>query len=163
MNNLNDSNKSENLCAGIKCIDKSKFKPIENTHISKPIGGLWSSPYLEESECKSDWIDYCKTELPNSLYNYGVIFTVKNSSRGCVINSYEDLVELQSQYNYIGERDNQEILNFEKLSKNFDYIFLTKKGQLETRHTEPDLLFWDVETLLVFNLDCIEYSKYIEW
>ena len=46
--------------------------------------------------------------------------------------------------------------DFEKMVKmGYDAIYLTDKGQMETRFTMPDLYGWDCECVLVMNPDCV--------
>ncbi len=44
----------------------------------------------------------------------------------------------------------QPVLDFEKLARDFDGIWLTAEGQWDTRMTSPNLYGWDVECVLFF-------------
>ena len=51
-------------------------------------------------------------------------------------------------------------IDFEKmLSDGIDAIYLTEKGEQETRFESPGLYGWDCECVLVMNPDCITTKK----
>lgn len=162
------------LTVGINDIKEQLFQPIKNIEYSnKPSGGLWSSPYNEDSEYKSDWLRFCiQEDFSTDKINHGVLFTLKKDSRICVINSMEDLEKIYQLYKGNGIEESlflQKTLNFEKLASDYDAIYLTDEGQWETRFPRDGMLGkginlygWDVETLLVLNFYCIKKWEHID-
>lgn len=82
-----------------------------------------------------------------------------------MINALE-LFNVLKEYNY-EQYDVLEILkeiaglNFIAVSKDYDAIYLTDKGQWKTRNTYPNTLYgWDCETLLVLNYDSIDEESF---
>ena len=48
-------------------------------------------------------------------------------------------------------------IDFKEASKTWDAIFLTEKGQRETRFTHPKNLYgWDCESVLILNSNIIQ-------
>lgn len=117
---------------------------IKNNDWVKPKGGLWTSPI------KSDygWFDWCKsndfrTKQLESSFN----IKLRKGSKIAIIDSIDDLIKLPKAGNY---------LDFEIISNKFDAIWLTVKGQAETRHSKPFNLYgWDCESVLVTNKESV--------
>lgn len=149
------------LCIGIEEIDNSMFKTIENVNRYVPDGGLWGSIFISNGEFKSNWHEFCSRELNSMIRNYGVLFSVLENSKGYVIDSLDDLLKLHNKFHYTW-RD-RELLDFEKITENYDYLILTEKGEEETRSPMYSLYAWDSECILILNKDCIESSEYTEW
>lgn len=128
---------------------------------NKPIGGLWASPYTANEKYKSSWHRWLEYEMPHWMREYGVVFTLKKESKIFTIDSSEDLKYLMD--NYKCSRSHLKhfsILDFEKIKKDYDGIFLTNEGQWETRLSlEYNLYGWDVECLLLLNFQCIEEQE----
>ncbi len=136
------------------------FKPVTNHKYSannKPKGGLWVSPVDSEW----GWKDFCEVEefridkLSSSfklkLKDDAKIFKIDSLN-----DSFDSLLELAKSYswkNIIGCDE----LDFEKLSKDYDVIYLTYEGVGETRLSEPmNLNAWDCECMLIMNPNCFE-------
>ena len=162
------------LTVGINNIKQQLFEPIKNTEYSnKPSGGLWSSPYNEDGEYKSDWLRFCiESDFNTHKINHGVLFTLHKDSRICIINSMEDLEKIYELYKGNGIEGYsfyQKTLDFEKLASDYDAIYLTDEGQWKTRFPRDSMLGksinlygWDVETLLVLNFYCIKKWEHID-
>jgi hypothetical protein len=139
----------------IKCIhyghdkfDINEFKPIENCNWIKPKGGLWASPI----DSKYGWKDWCEEENYGNL-SYNFIFTF--DGKVLIIDSLKDL---KSKIPFISVESYKYLLyiDFEKLSKEYDAILLTEKGQKETRFTQPENLHgWDCESICIFNPNAV--------
>lgn len=158
------------LTLGIKDINRESWDEIKNEAFVKPFGGLWASPYIENGKFKSKWHEFCINILPNREYNYGVLFNLKKNAKVYTIDTYEDFSNLLKDNKQSTELDKLfnsprfSFLDFEKLSHKYDAIFLTDKGERETRNFRgPNLNGWDVESLLVLNFDCIDEQLYIEF
>ena len=117
-------------------------------------GGLWSSTYTPDGEFCSDWIDWCKREeFAHYTERQCRLIKPDQDARIFVIETYDDLRELIKTYTPIEYIRDAPIfgapLNFEAISKDYDAIQLTKKGQTNTRWSEPfNLNGWDAESTL---------------
>lgn len=152
------------LCAGIEHIEESKFLKIKNQQLfNKPIGGLWSSPFRENDTYKSHWLEWCSEECFNKGdEEHGVIFELVDEARVLTIDGIEDLKEATLKYEAKNELEmfDRKYLDFEKLSNDYDAIYLTRNGEQKTRYTfEYSLYGWDVETILVLNYEAIKKSS----
>ena len=136
-------------------------KDLTNNGINKPKGGLWSSPYNKDTI--SGWYQFCKDEnFIKGDNSVGVIFSLKEEARIYTIDTKEDLDNLANKYPNDVLEILQEIagLNFIAVSKDYDAIYLTDKGQWATRFSRPNTLYgWDCETLLVLNFNAIDLNS----
>jgi len=121
----------------------SKFTPIENIpFFVKPKGGLWASPV----NAAWGWREWCKIEEFGDLYNN---FTFVFDGNVFVIDSISSAASMP----WI---DHDKSIDFEKmLELGYDAIYLTEKGQKETRFSTPSLYGWDCECVLIMNPECI--------
>lgn len=159
------------LTMGINKISKEYFiEPKNNIAFNKPIGGLWASPYIENGDFRSAWHQWCHFEMPHWIKKSGVIFQLKENSKVYIIDTLEDLKSLHSVgfeiATDIGGAYISKSLNFEKLSRFYDAIYLTHRGSYETRIGEIglngiNLYGWDVESLLVLNIDAVSHQEEI--
>ena len=141
---------------GSKNYDRGKFLPIKNSWGVKPEGGLWTCSIDSEY----DWKTWCKEEewSKGSLKDFFLI-KLKNTARVLKIDCLKDLEETYQKYHITANVNMAFIrsLNFEELCKDFDAIWLTEKGQWETRLGFPlNLYGWDCESVLVLNNECFE-------
>lgn len=165
------------ITLGIDTIDPKKFEKIKNRRISnKPIGGLWCSP--EKGDFT--WKDFVKSEnyRVEHYFSKMVLLTLKKSSKIFKIDSINDFISCIEHYSYSNEKllemykddnyksnylfDIKYLIDYEKLSKNYDALWVTTKVLFELeeksymqQYLNP-LFGWDVETVLLFNLNCIE-------
>lgn len=121
--------------------------------VNKPEGGLWASPLYSKHSWKQ-WIG--KSEhfsLGNLKKSFR--FTLEKGSRVLVIDSEESVPEKYLTTNsFISERH---ILDFNKIIEDYDAVFLTEKGEKETRWSSGLCLYgWDCESLLVLNKNIIK-------
>lgn len=126
--------------------DLEKFKSIEDSKPIgwvKPKGGLWTSPV----DSKFGWKQWCKAE--DFEYNFKKGFQLNYSGNTIVIDSLADLDKLH--WRSHGEWMHYPV--FEPLlAEGWDAIYLTEKGQWETRLTHPRNLYgWDCECVLILN------------
>lgn len=125
------------LALGIEQIDTTKFMDVQNQMFIKPEGGLWSSPYYPDAENKSEWQRFAKGWT-----------------------TVQDLIDLMDKYKLEDAiTQTLAIIDYEVMSKDYDGIYMTREGEADTRFSNPSLYGWDVESLLLFNLDCIESSE----
>jgi hypothetical protein len=125
-----------------------RFKKVKNDGWVKPIGGLWTSPV----DSNWGWKDWCKYEDFREC-NDDNSFRLKfiEGSKILIIDSLDDLIKLPKYKCEYG----REYPDFEFISKIFDGILLTEKGQNETRYSRPLSLYgWDCESILILNKKC---------
>lgn len=164
----------EYVTIGTKNIAEDIFRKILrplDINFYKPNGGLWSSEFISRIYCISEWHDYLLYEDQETAsyknINAGAIFTLKNNAKILNIDSEEKIIELSQKYpswHYIlTHYDNPElnIIDFETLSKDYDgvEVSINKLG-----YNKPGLTFnsWSVNTLLLFNLNCIKKYQSID-
>ena len=127
-----------------------KVLPVKNDNGVKPKkeGGLWTSPV----DSKYGWKQWNDIERFRACHESNS-FTVclKPNSRIFVIDSFLDLKSAPLIDGDHGVR----VLDFECIAKNYDAIWLTKKGYDEAEFTYPiNLYAWSCETVLLLNPNC---------
>lgn len=164
----------EYVTIGTKNIAEDIFRKILrplDINFYKPNGGLWSSEFISRIYCISEWHDYLLYEDQETAsyknINAGAIFTLKNNAKILNIDSEEKIIELSQKYpswHYIlTHYDNPElnIIDFETISKDYDgvEVSINKLG-----YNKQGLTFnsWSVNTLLLFNLNCIEKYQSVD-
>ena len=80
-------------------------------------------------------------------------FKLKDESKVYVIDSLLDLVKCPMTLEIVSDEFS---INFEKMAQKYDAIFLTEKGEAETRHSKPTLYGWDCESIIIMNKDIIK-------
>ena len=159
--------KQKYIMVGTKIITKEIFRNVLrplNNYYFLPSGGFWSAPYNEYSI--SPWFDYLidnRSTYPEKDINSASIFTLKDNAKILTIDNYETLKDIIEKYpsyhhllNFYKEQTNKELsINYELLSKDYDGIYVNYKNFEYSRDT---IIFnhWDVNTLLLFNLDVID-------
>lgn len=143
---------------GSKKFDTKRFKKVENKFFNKPEGGLWTSPidsdYGWERWCEDN--DFRTEYFEDPTNNF--LIQLKPSARIYTINSLEDLNQLHNKFMQNVTSDPIRcftFLDFEKISKYYDAIFLTEHGQWETRLSTPNLYGWDCESVLILNKNVV--------
>ena len=132
-----------------------KFSPIKNRNHQKPVHGtgLWTSPM----DSNTDWRDYIRDDGWEERHESVKIFFVVclyADAKIFVIDSEDDLQKAPL-IDYKGYEPRKNI-DFEAAAKKYDAIWLTEKGQIDTRHAYPVKLFgWDIESVLILNPNCI--------
>ena len=148
---------------------------IENTIMSKPRGGLWTSTYTPNSEYISDWHNFLignDWNVPERT-DYVYLFEVQSGAKIYTIDTKKDLLELYKQYPYPNKiqslftdkklPDFTKSLDFVKISKKYDAIHLTEDGQIDTRFSDNDeinLYGWNCESTLWFKSKLKLVGKY---
>ena len=142
--------------------EPERFKPVSNGSMSnKPMGGLWASPV----DAEYGWRYWCRAEdFHQENLKEAFRFSLRPEARVLVIDSKEDLNNLPGRFflKDVGLSSsiysNRASIDFERISQEYDAIFLTEKGEEETRDwydedgfPQRDLCTWDCETLLVLN------------
>lgn len=166
--NLSDNPYNEGLFTEVKIDELGFCKPMS--------GGLWAT-----LEGTNDWYDYCvENNFDKRRYKYSNIFTLYSNSNILEISSIEDLNNIMEEYYYFNDSNRsknnytigsiehrkefprQYYLDFEKLSKEYDGIYV-HNGPYFDFHLYPyidlieySLYGWDIASLLLFNKDCIK-------
>jgi len=158
------------ICLGKTKLEQEKFSPICNIPLFvKPEGGLWLSPYTPKEKFVSPWHEWCNSArfLSNEVLE-GVIVTLTKDAKLYIIDSQRDLVKLIDE---VGEAESipefefkfHKIPNFEVAAKKYDGIYLTWRGQGETRipwkNPQYNLYGWDVASALVLHFDVIKSQR----
>lgn len=130
-----------------------KFQAIRNRQHVKPFGGLWGSPVGSAY----GWREWCQAEEWGDL---STCFTVEYTGNTLVIDRIADLAHLpwQDYPRDYGPYDTGfSWPDYEKLlSDGVDAVYLTERGQGETRFTDPGLYGYDCECVLVMNPNCLK-------
>lgn len=129
-----------------------KLRPIkieEGELPIKPKGGIWASP-LDASFGWKDWCELAK--FGNISSEYPVILDL-DTTNFIVVDRGSDLDKLPW-YKKFGVLES---IDFKKLvNQGVDGIYLTSRGEAETRFTYPRTLYgWDCESVLILNKRCI--------
>lgn len=151
------------LSIGTNYISKNLFQPIKNGNGYKPYGGIWATIHNKEYTNYNEWMDHVLLN-PYILFNIykenpleipAVYLTLNNNSNIFTLNSKETLTYLLNNYplnNWI---------NFEKLAKDYDgiYINILELARCTTKEQFNKLLSYSVNTLILFNPECINYYQ----
>lgn len=164
---MKQEEKQQYVSIGAKTLSKDIFRnvlrPLDN-YSFKPSGGLWSSVHYEYMI--SEWLDYVLTSHQSLLYYKNMtiasIFTLKEDANILKVNTPEEVRLLERKYPsyhhqlgfYSSLSINESIFDFEALSKEYDGIYLNYY-----RIALDSFSAWSVNTLLLFNLDCIKSYK----
>ncbi len=120
---------------------KAYFTPISNTKMSKPIGGLWTSP-LDKSTGKSAWQDWCEREdfHPERYQTQWHIVPDKDAKTLTVDENLDNLQPYLIPDGYYGN-----IIDFEKLSKDYDVVRFPKEV---VRKSYYELSSYDIDSTI---------------
>jgi hypothetical protein len=132
---------------GLGEYDTGKFRPVRNNNFVKPAGGLWASPV----KARFGWRKWCQDE---SFGDLSSSFEFSIEGRVMVIDSLSDASQMPWLVSHGGSLT---VPDFEKMvSQGVDAVYLTRRGELETRYSRPYNLYgWDCECVLVMNPACI--------
>lgn len=115
----------------------------------KPLGGLWTSPI----NSVNSWREWCEREN-FSTERLKKSFRIEISTEHLlVIDSYDDFKQkMLDPYTTRISLYNITFFDMKELPKQYDGIWLTARGEYETRFSQPYNLYgWDCETVLLFN------------
>ena len=155
------------LIVGIDQLKKELFNPVKHVIPFKPDGGLWSSTYTPNDKYKSDWLWYY-FNAGHTFHDLSkaLTFEFKKGIRVYTVDSYEALLEL---IRFVGKVEYFKVpfktemnmgINFIKASEFYDVIYLTFKGQFETKEIyKANLCTWDCECCYIMNFDAIDLKS----
>lgn len=153
-------------CHQIECIcygcgssfEHEKFQAVRNREMfNKPERGLWSSPVDSEWSWKQ-WGEQ------NDFGDFSTCFSFVFSGSLLKIDSERSLELVYKNYPLgVGEcfpaslTEEMKLIDWEKIADDYDGVWLTEKGENETRWSAPITLYgWDCETILVMNKDAVD-------
>ena len=167
--------KKQYVTIGTPAISKNIFRNIlrpANNFSFKPSGGLWACDYSEF--ILSSWYYYLVNKNPGlqciKNAETGVIFTLKNSANILNLNNGKQIIDLAEKYpsyhhllGYHKELNSKEkIFDFEEISRIYDGIYVDYYNISFSKDSVETFKSWELNTLLLFNLDCIDSYKKIE-
>jgi hypothetical protein len=137
---------------------KELFRDVRNSYWVKPEGGLWTSPVNSQWGWK-DWCDaeqFRECDKQNSF-----IVHLKPGTKVVVIDGKKDFEKLLETHGLDMPFMKRQGPDFEKLfGDGYQAIWLTEKGQQETRFTFPSSLYgWDVETVLILDKNSVLWQE----
>ena len=132
---------------GCTKFDPNLFMPIKNHYWNKPSGGFWTSPINSHYGWR-DWNEH--SEFRKCTIENSCTIVLKPSVRIYIIDSIKDLIRYSTvKCKWSGAL----YLDFERMSKKYDAIWVTTKGLMETSDIGYvySLYGWDCETVLILN------------
>ncbi len=128
-----------------------KFRPSVNRDFVKPSNGLWTSPVNSEY----GWKKWCHdNDFRDCTEENSFKMRLKQDAKVLVINCESDLEIMPFQRTLL---PHMFFLDFEKISEEYDAIWLTVNGEHETRWSQPQNMYgWDCETVYFMNSNCFE-------
>jgi len=161
-------NNKKYIMVGAPIISKEIFRNVLrplNNYTFIPNGGFWASEYIgpESISLWYKYLMYAKELAKEKNINQSTIFTLKENANILTIDTLNQVIELSKNYPsyhhilgfHFNERSSRTTtVDFEKLSQNYDGVYVNlKKLNNIGNHSFYE---WDVNTLLLFNLDCIK-------
>lgn len=164
---------NEYIMVGAPIITREVFRSVLrplNNYGFKPSGGFWSSIHTSNIGNISEWYTYlldARGIARNKNLNQSTIFTLKDNAKILIIDTPEKILELAKKYPsyhhtlgfYEPITDKNRVFDFEKLSQDYDGIYINFNVFINQFKT---IVFdkFSTSSLLLFNLDCIkEYQS----
>lgn len=135
---------------GHKSFDKDLFTKIANEELmTKPTGGLWAS----DVKAKYGWKDWCKSEhFRDCDKSNSFTFVLSGDAKMLQINCVDDLLDLPKMQNKYSSYVSWILLDFEKISQNYDAIQVNISNDYNLYHK---LYGWDCDSILVMKPDVV--------
>ena len=132
--------------------DKDLFCEIGN-YINKPINGLWGC-------ANGEWYRWNR-DADFKTYKYYFDWKLPPSAKIYRIDVIDDFKKLIYDYGY--DRHGVKVIDWVRLWKDgYDGVELTQNGLTECAYTDFNLFglsVWDVPSICLFNIDCIDVSE----
>lgn len=154
------------LTVGTREIKRQLFKEIEDVDGSiKPRGGLWLTEYNELHRNYNDWVDFLIYNPVVFFYksrNYNMwaqpcsLVTLKEDANIFYLQSKENLDYLIRNY------PRQNSFSYQDICHIYDGIFVDMFKlirEIDDYQLCRQICKFDVNTLVLFNLDCIDYYQ----
>lgn len=125
--------------------------------INKPVG-LWSSP--NDDKNFYTWKKWCISEdYKTDTLDIWVDFTIKPGSRVLMLTSEANMDWCYKRYGYHDNiRTSGRRFNWKLIEKDFDAVYFDSR-KWSCLKSKYDFYCWDVDSLCVFNLNCICSKK----
>jgi hypothetical protein len=132
---------------------RQQFDIVNKSSFNKPLGGLWTSTYQPYGEYQSRWIEWCYDNSQKDWVGHDcALLEISQDAKIFKINEYQDLKNLYSLYPLNTGATGYKHINFEKMKPDWDIIWLTDFGQVDTRNSSVlNLYGWDCESSLMLN------------
>ena len=153
------------LTVGTNEITRELFRNIEDTDASsmKPRGGLWLTKY--ENEYYNEWIDYLLEDSVtfyykskgSSIWEQPCSLVTLNESANILKLADNDTLNLLKKKYYLDD----DKFSYQALSRNYDGVYVDMYNLLHDTDlkTRDRLYKFGVNSLVLFNLDCIDYYQ----
>ena len=133
-------------------IKKEMFIDILNDGI-KPYGGFWACPNNNIDGSISDRTDYILENLNGKFLrfneNRGCLFNLKETASILYLLNDDDVKKVKEKFS------NGKYIDYEKISNIYDALYVNPYS-LSYNLRQNEFYNWNMRSLVVFNLDCIE-------
>ncbi len=138
---------------------------------SKPIGGVWAT--VDTGNIDSNfWLRHISernlwNKFSQDIYSdktSAVFFKLKDTAKIFYLKSYQDFLDLQAKYPIITDLKGSKnlLINYHELAKEYDGLLFSDDILFSDYKHNYHFLDWSVESLVIFNLDCVEYVRQSE-
>lgn len=131
-----------------------------NNKLSKPRGGLWLTNQEKDNTIGNEWVEFLSWHPNEAIYLHHL---QENGTMKCLLVSLKDKAKIfnldnNEQLNYLIEKyPNEQLFSYEALSKDYDGIYLNIYKFYHLPIFNNYFSKFSVNTLLLFNYDCISY------
>ena len=141
------------LSVGKSTLNSNLFMNIKNNGI-KPLGGLWATKQDTQKRNSNAWIEHIFENPPILLFKYNnnldsILLTLEDNANIFILKTQKDLEFLK--INFPSENG---LIDYESISKCYDGLFINIH-QLDV----TAMMKFSVNSLILFNLDCINYYQ----
>ena len=158
----------EYLTVGTNEIKKELFIPIKDNEVNiyKPKGGLWLTEYNEKYKNYNAWVDYLidnpdiffyKNREANIWKQPCSLVTLKENTNIFMLENNTDYSYLKNNYPLDDKRFSYEMLVHKYDGSYVDTLKLLK--DTNDNNALKLIMQFAVNSLVLFNLDCIDYYK----
>lgn len=127
----------------------------------KPTAKLWTSTAEQtENGYTSDWIEWCKHQMPHWVTKTGILYQVNPNAKILQINTDKDAIRVAMDYG-IQIKDSMDLffrMPWDRIVKDYDAIHHVPKGRFENFYMSS----WDVESTAWINTDYVTKIKEVK-
>lgn len=138
--------------------------------VYRPLYGYWLSDFTVEDMYPSRWMNFIYSNPSMIEYHsrpYYCIYKISDEAKVCFINNYEDLIILILKYPL--KVENEIYIDFEKVSEDWDVLYLTEDGFADCKIPKvnklkeygfegsnlPTLKGWEIPSCLVMSCEVL--------
>ena len=141
------------LSVGKSTLNSNLFMNIKNNGI-KPLGGLWATKQDTQKRNFNEWIEQIFENPTILFFRYNnkldsILLTLEDNANIFILKTQKDLEFLK--INFPSENG---LIDYETISKCYDGLFINIH-QLDV----TAIIEFSVNSLILFNLDCINYYQ----